>query len=180
MNADIDQGLIATRERLKELLSRAERDSMNSLAAAHLGGLPKGRRKQWTGYLDNRTRLHKGQLIILPDGRVAEVCAALRGKVGVLWNDPLTVTGQCSGLFKTHELKLYRLPAAVLLGRLKRGVTERKSERKAQSCRRNACKPPRPGSRPRGRPRKNHAESPVERNEAKPSKSRCLAGGSQA
>src|SRR5689334_11445911 len=40
------------------------------------------------------------------------------------------------------------------LGQLKRGVKEQKSEMKAVTSRLNGSKPPRPGSRPRGRPRK--------------------------
>lgn len=56
----------------------------------------------------------------------------------------------------SERIKLMRTVAheARFLGRLKRGVKEIKSERKAASSRRNGGLPPRPGSRPRGRPAK--------------------------
>ncbi len=52
------------------------------------------------------------------------------------------------------EVVRIKNPAAMLLGKLKAGKVERKSLLKLQSARANARRPPRLGSRPRGRPRK--------------------------
>jgi len=50
------------------------------------------------------------------------------------------------GARREKEVKLFRHPSAVALGRMKRGVRERKSEAKARAARLNGLR----GGRPRG------------------------------
>lgn len=57
------------------------------------------------------------------------------------------------GALPQERVRLVKCAAARMLGRLRRGVQERKSEPKAAAVRINGLMPPRPGSRPRGRPR---------------------------
>jgi len=122
-------------------------------AAKSLGSSKKKRRSAWTGCIQNE-RVRKGQRVILPNGTIAMVCRALRGKVICCWEDPHSIPKSCAASFKDTALKLYKDPAAVLLGSLKKGVTEKKSHAKSEAARKNGSKPPRPGNRPRGRPRK--------------------------
>jgi hypothetical protein len=75
--------------------------------------------------------------------------------------DNLAVNPNRVAACRTEELRQYRLPAAVLLGSLKRGAKERQSIKKARAARLNGFAPPQPGSRPRGRPRINR-DDPVD------------------
>ncbi|MHB8523745.1 MAG: hypothetical protein ACYDH9_23740 [Limisphaerales bacterium] len=154
MNAKLLQMEIGTPEQLRGFVAEAERARSITLAASFLASLPRKPERKWTGYLDGKTRLWRGRKVLLPDGRVAQVYGCIRGKVGVFWPDDFSLTGQGRAVFKASQIRLLRLPAAVLLGAQKRGVAERKSPLKAAACRRNGGLPPRPGSRPRGRPRK--------------------------
>lgn len=130
-------------------------------AASVLGRLRAGYRrnrgrskpKKWTGFLSDGARAWWGRRVFLPDGKVGYVCAIIRGQAAVRWDDPLAIEGVRFGLFKATDLRPYRLPAAIILGRSKKGVRERPSQRKAQAARLNGRMPTRPGSRPRGRPR---------------------------
>jgi len=124
-----------------------------SAAARHLASLPRKRRKRWTGWLHGR-HTHWGQLVELPDGRLAPLTWANRGRVLVLNPDsePDNESFPWVALWE-RDVKLHRNPAAVALGKLKRGVAERPSEIKAASARKNGSMPCRPGKR-RGRPRK--------------------------
>jgi len=99
-------------------------------------------------------RRRVGQLLVLPDGKIGELRAARRGKVVAVWEDLRALDPLQLGLFNEDEVQIHRVPAAVLLGRLKAGRQERRSLRKAQSCRRNGMMPCAPGKR-RGRPRKD-------------------------
>jgi hypothetical protein len=115
-------------------------------------------RKHWSGWL-GQERGYREQRIILPDGTVGFLYGALRGKVVVTLDRGRLLGGLGNGPFRWTVLPVdavvvYREPAARLLGRLKRGVRERPSALKALAARRNCTMPPRPGSRPRGRPRK--------------------------
>ena len=67
---------------------------------------------------------------------------------------PHSILGYGDGVCGADDLNIYRLPAAIELGKSKRGVRERPSARKGIASRINGCAPPRPGSRPRGRARK--------------------------
>jgi hypothetical protein len=108
--------------------------------------------KKLTGYLGHGQRAWRGRRVILPDGRQAEIYAAVRGLVGLV-PDPTVEFRASRLLFKANQLRLWKHPGAVLLGQAKAGVTEKKSLRKAYAARLNGSRPPRPGSRPRGRPR---------------------------
>ena len=108
--------------------------------------------RKWTGYLGHRERAWRGRKVILPDGRVAEIYAAIRGLVG-LAPQQRTKFRAADLLVRADQVHVWKHPAAVLLGRAKAGIVERKSVRKARAARLNASLPPRPGSQPRGRPR---------------------------
>jgi hypothetical protein len=140
MNLDVDQN---ERSRAAELKQ----------AASELGRLPRLRRRVWTGFLENGQRAWRGRKVIMPDGRVAAIYCIVRGKAGLIWNDPARVEGLGMKLLPVTELKLFKSPAAVILGGAKRGVREARSDAKVLAARANGCKPPRPGKR-RGRPRK--------------------------
>lgn len=138
-----------------------------SRAAAVLGGMRAGYRRnrgrskprRWTGFLADGTRAWFGRRVLLPDGTVGFICAIIRGQVVARWDDPHCIEGARLGLFKAADLRPYRLPAAVALGKSKRGVKERPSERKALTARINGMMPCRPGRR-RGRPRTKLPSSP--------------------
>jgi hypothetical protein len=137
------------------LMNEAAESSALSQAAAELGRLPRLGRKVWTGFLAGQ-RAWRGRKVILPDGRVAAIYCIIRGKAGLVWDDPTRVEGLGMKLITVEELKLFKSPAAVIMGRAKRGVREAHSEAKVLAARSNGCKPPRPGKQ-RGRPRKHPA-----------------------
>lgn len=130
-------------------------------AARALGALAKvkfnGRRKVkrfWTGFIDGR-RCWRGRLVVLPDGEIVQLKQAQRGFTCVRTNEFSSEGYFIHRYLPASSVRLHKLPAAVILGRLKRGKIEKKSETKAKSCRINGRRPARPGSRPRGRPRKD-------------------------
>lgn len=110
------------------------------------------RQRIYTGAIDGR-RAWRGMKVILSDGHIGELVTVRRGAALVMWRDEFAVKPDKIGACRTGELRRYKLPAAVALGGRKRGVKERPSARKAKAARINGCAPPRPGSRPRGRPR---------------------------
>ena len=129
-------------------------------AASALARLRRGYRKnrhhrkikKLSGFLGHRERAWRGRKVVLADGRVAEVYGAVRGWVALVPRlDTLRHPSEL--IVRADELRLWKNPAAVLLGRAKAGVRERKSLRKTDAARLNGSRPPRPGSRPRGRPR---------------------------
>jgi len=142
------------------LLATTAQDSQageaNSAASA-LARRPRGQGKRWSGYLDPKdktTRLWRGRELLTPAGRVVNAVGCLRGLVLVEWADPFAIDGRSHQVFKASELEVHRNPAAVALGRRKQGKKEMSSARKSETARRNGCAPCRPGSRPRGRPRR--------------------------
>jgi hypothetical protein len=60
--------------------------------------------------------------------------------------------GRNWGVIRANQVQVIKNEAAILLGRFKKGIFERKSEAKASAARSNGAKPCRPG-RKRGRPR---------------------------
>ncbi len=114
----------------------------------------------YTGRLGGK-RAWRGMSVVLPSGQVGTLIAALRGVAVVSWTDAFSVTPNRIGYFKVGDLTRFRAPAAIVLGRLKRGVKEQRSERKRRTSRVNGHAPPRPGSRPRGRPRNRHVGEPA-------------------
>lgn len=122
-----------------------------SRAASALASLPRTRRPL-TGWLHGR-RLRRLTPVVLPCGLVLPAYFVRRGKVFVFVADEPRFEGRIFERFDATEVRLYRSPYAQLLGRLKKGCKEAPSPIKKQSSPVNGCKPPRPGSRPRGRPR---------------------------
>jgi hypothetical protein len=106
------------------------------------------------GYLADGSRAWFGRKVILPDGTLAKIGAVWRGQAGVMWDDPFSIQGTRMGRFRVEQLKPYRVPAAVAMGRRKAGVIERVSPKKAAANRINGRRPVRAGHRPRGRPPK--------------------------
>lgn len=152
---------------ISELLAAAARELHElrhaqelSRAASVLGRLRMGytrnrgraKPRRWTGFLDDGCRAWFGRRVLLPDGTVGSICAVIRGQAVARWDDPHCIEGARLRLFKAADLRPYRLPAAVVLGKSKKGVKETPSERKAQAARINGRMPTRPGRR-RGRPR---------------------------
>jgi hypothetical protein len=116
------------------------------------------RDRRYTGVLDGRRR-PVGQLVKLPTGQLAKLVGVIRGKAFVTWEDPECIHSTQLALTSTSNLTIVKNPAAVLLGSRKRGAKERPSARKAAACRRNGNCPVRPGSRPRGAPRRDEVTS---------------------
>jgi hypothetical protein len=98
--------------------------------------------------------------VVLADGHIAELFMARRGAAVVTWVDQFSVRPNKIGACRTDELRRFKLPAAVALGGCKRGVKERQSAKKARCARINGCRPVRPSSRPRGRPRRRREDVP--------------------
>ena len=119
-------------------------------------------RRRWTGVVFNGRRAWIGLPVVLPGGSPGWVKQALAGMVCVRTTVTDPLDGAVHEYLGAAALKPYRLPEAVLLGSLKRGKQERKSAIKAAASRRNGAMPPKPGSRPRGRPRKSR-QAPIQR-----------------
>lgn len=133
------------------------RDPQLSESGAALARLPRKQKRQWTGWLRDR-HLRKGDLVVAPGGELRMVYGAHRGRI-ILWKNAVPLNGGWpADVFAAAQLKPFKNPHAVRLGQAKRGVKEAPSEKKRRACRINSRKPPRPGSRPRGRPRTTHAQ----------------------
>lgn len=122
-----------------------------SRAASALASLPRTRRPL-SGWIQGR-RLRRLTPVITPSWGVMPAYFVRRNKVYVLLPDEPRFAGRIFERFDATEVRLYRSPHAQLLGRLKKGCKEAPSAAKKQSSPVNGCKPPRPGSRARGRPR---------------------------
>jgi hypothetical protein len=119
--------------------------------------------RKWTGFVFGRKRSWVGQQVVLPDKSVGWIKQAQAGMVCVRTSVTDPLDGAVHDYLGAAALKPYRLPEAVLLGSLKRGKKERTSAVKAAASRRNGATPPKPGHRPRGRPRKRKQEPPIQR-----------------
>jgi hypothetical protein len=108
-------------------------------------------RRPISGVIDGKRR-RKFSLLVLPNGQIGELLGCLRGQVFFRWSDLSRIDPVQIGTAPESQVSYYPLPAARALGRLRKGVRERPSARKAASSRRNGARPVRPGSRPRGRP----------------------------
>lgn len=143
-------------EHLRAFVANAQRQADVSIAASILAKLrneSKNRpRRIYTGRVGDR-RAWRKMRVVLPDGKVGDLIMALRDLAFVTWRDEFALRPDQYGVFRTDELRRFKLPAAAILGAAKRGSKERVSERKARTSRLNGCRLPRPGSRPRGRPR---------------------------
>ena len=123
-----------------------------SLAAAALRKTPP-RTGAWCGWLGSY-HLRKGDKVILPDGRIGVVYGAARNKV-IVWKEHMLPGGWPADVYEAVSIRRFKNPAAVALGGCKRGVKEHPSEIKVSSARENGRRPVRPGSRPRGRPKRS-------------------------
>jgi len=126
-------------------------------AARSLAMLPRRPKRKWTGWI-GRTRAYKNMRIVLPTAETAFVAGVLRGRCVFTFDEGRLIGGFDGepfrwGVVSAREVQVLKNPAAQQLAALKRGVKERPSEKKKAACRINALKPPRPGSKPRGRPR---------------------------
>ena len=131
-------------------------DAALTAAARALAKRPRRVKRKWSGFAQGE-RVWRNREIELPDGRRAFIYGALRGKVG--WSlHPIGMPMDNDhlgnwGVSPQHAVRLVRNPNAQMLGRRKAGIRERPSAAKAEAARVNGQMPPRPGSRPRGRPR---------------------------
>jgi len=125
-------------------------------AARALAKRPRRVKRKWSGFVQGK-RVWRNREIELSDGRRAYIYGVVRGRVG--WSlHPIGIpkdddTLENWGLAHESAVRLVRNPHAQLLGRRKAGIRERPSAAKAAAARVNGQMPPRPGSRPRGRPR---------------------------
>jgi hypothetical protein len=144
---------ITTLEQLRLTLAASAQHERRSLAGFILGLLPKKPKRNWTGWIRG---LHfwRGRKVILPDGGVGPVYGCVRSKVIVRVEEPLSILGFVDRVYDANDLRVFKVPAAVELGKGKRGIRERPSAIKRESSPINGHAPSRPGSRPRGRPRR--------------------------
>jgi len=137
---------------LFEAISGPTPDAEVEAAAAALAALPRTKSaKKWTGYLVpglKSSRLWRGRKVITPGNRVVEVYGARRGLVLTCYHDPFIVEPVFQ-MYPAKDLIVYKLSAAVRLGQAKRGVKEKQSDRKKESCRRNGRQPCHNGQRGR-------------------------------
>jgi hypothetical protein len=133
-----------------------ELDRSLSAAGAALRRIPRKQKRQWTGWLRNQ-HLKKGDLVITPNGEIRPVYGAYRNRI-ILWKLAVPLDGGLpADVFPAAVLQQFKNPHAVRLGAAKRGIKEVSSQTKREACRRNGSLPPRPGSRPRGRPRRTRS-----------------------
>jgi hypothetical protein len=147
-------------EAVKLAFAEAQKRAEIGIAAAALARLrgPERSRKVFTGQIGPK-RGWRGMPLVLPNGHVGRLICAWRGFAAVGWHDLFSVQPDRIDYFRVSELVRFKNPAAILIGSLKRGAVEQRTERKRRSCRRNGSCPPRAGSRPRGRPAKLSAFS---------------------
>jgi len=123
-----------------------------ALAARALARMPRTPPRRWTGWLHG-VHMWRGAQVVLPGGQVRTVYGILRGKVVIL-KDPESDAFPPFELYQAEQVKRWKNPNAIVLGRLKRGIRERRSIKKLLSCWQNGRQPVGPGQRPRGRPPK--------------------------
>lgn len=114
----------------------------------------------YTGRVFGR-RACRGAKVILPNGHIGTLFRTVRGVAVVTFRDESALRLDQHVAVSTEELQPFRLPAAAILGSAKRGVREIKSARKGRASAINGAAPPGPGSRQRGRPRKQAPPSSV-------------------
>jgi hypothetical protein len=119
-------------------------------AGRSLARLRRRQPRRWTGWLHGE-HCWRGRLVGLPNGEVAPVIWCCRGRVLLrnILDFPVTEWLKW-GALREHDVALVKHPAAVALGRMKRGVRERRSSLKAATARDNGRMPARRGRR--GRP----------------------------
>jgi hypothetical protein len=146
-----------------DLLQLAATQAGRALVIRRRLGVKRGaENRKWTGFVFGK-RAWVGQPVVLPDQSVGWIKQVQAGYacVRTAFTDP--VDGAVHQYLEATALRRYRLPEAVLLGQLKRGVKEVASAAKAAASRLNGRLPPQPGSRRRGRPRKGKSLPSVQR-----------------
>lgn len=129
-------------------------------AARSLAYLPRNEKRKWSGWIDGE-RCWRDRPIVLPTGEIAFIWGVLRQKV-VITLDKGQLLGGYFGdggpqrwfVLSASDVRLFRNGSAQLLGKLKKGVKEKPSVRKAAAARTNGSRPCHLGKR-RGRPRKH-------------------------
>jgi hypothetical protein len=129
-----------------------------SIAARQLARLPRRGARRWSGWLSEDVRSFRNMRVQLPGGDQVFVFGVLHGRLvytheldgGV---GGIGGVGTSWGVIPAKNVEVVRNPHAVLLGRGKLAVRERKSSLKQASARRNGAQPCRPGKK-RGRPPK--------------------------
>ena len=116
--------------------------------------------RRWTGVVFGK-RAWVGQPVVL-NGEICWVKEVQRGMACIRTSEIDPVDGPIHTYCPVTALRRFKLPEARLLGRLKAGVKEVRSPRKAAASRTNAFLPPRPGKRRRGRPRSRDRSPPGE------------------
>lgn len=146
-------------------IERARQAARVSLAGEALGRLRVEAKTRpprvFTGRIGS-SRGWRNMPVVLLNGSVGTLIAAFRGWAAVAWHDPFRIQPNRIDYFLVSELQRFKSPAAVMLGSRKKGVVEKPSEKKARTARSNGRCPPRPGSRPRGRPRQQGPELSVD------------------
>jgi hypothetical protein len=168
-----------TTDKVRAMLAEGATRKRRSVAACALGLLPKKPKRVWTGWVRGQ-HYWRGRKVILPGGTVGSVYGCVRSKVIVRSDDPFSITGFVDRVYDADDLVVYKVPAAIVLGKGKRGVKERPSAIKARTSRINGCFPPRSQSRPRGRPRKDIYNTQAELLNASPLKPDLPPGGSSS
>ena len=127
-----------------------------SAAAGLIAMRPRIRRRirKFTGFFQGE-RIRRMSLFRVPTGETLPACLILRDMIYVM--RPPDTLRKYIERYDASVVRRIKNPAAVLLGRLKKGIKERPSTAKTAAARRNGCRPPRPG-RKRGRPTKAAAQ----------------------
>ena len=123
-----------------------------SAAAGLIAMRPRIRRRirKFTGFFQGE-RIRRMSLFRVPTGETLPACLILRDMIYVM--RPPDTTLKYIERYDASVVRRVKNPAAVLMGKLKKGQPERPSAAKAAAARRNGLMPCRPG-RKRGRPRK--------------------------
>ncbi len=125
-----------------------------SEAGRTLAKMPRKQVRKLTGFLHGEHCWRRRQ-VVLPNGEVTEVYWANRGRVLLVDANDLPYRSWLLRVARwERDVRLYRNPAAALLGSLKKSVREIKSDKKAQAARANGIMPCAPGRR-RGRPKRH-------------------------
>ena len=155
MHSLFDPDLSGMSDSAKTMYRSAHQQAQISLAGEKLQQMrieaKQRRARLYTGYLGRR-RAWFGQPVVLPGNVLGKIMSVYRGFAAVSWHDDFSVQGNRVTSFETAAIQPYKHPAAVALGACKRGLKERPSAKKARTAWLNGHAPPRPGSRPRGRP----------------------------
>ena len=131
-----------------------------SEAARQLSTLSRQAVRRLSGWISDEVRSFRNMQVALPGGRRVFVFGVLRGRL-VFTSVPDGHVGDTGGVgtswgvVRADQVQIVKNEHAVILGKRKSGVKEKFSPRKAEVARRNCYLPPRPGSRPRGRPRRS-------------------------